>query len=694
MTTPTPSLRRTGIELLLASFAALLLELALIRWLPGQVRVIAYFPNLVLISAFLGLGTGALMRFGRNVFLGLGVLVVILLGLGLGRIAFTSSSANEHLWLLYYDLPRDTPVVHGVVLPIALVFAMVALAFIPLGGAIAGRIQRFQEAGRALQGYAVDLLGSLLGVLTFLGLAAQGTRPVWWFALALGAAAWVVRSGLRSRLGYAVCALATLVAIHITDKADYYSPYYAVQITPPDADGGGGVLTNGALHQYMFDLRMNAPGEDTHTRKTVREGYRIPVNSLKNKPQRALVLGAGTGNDVAVLLDAGVPEVHAVEIDPLILEIGRTRHPARPYSDPRVTIHNTDARAFLESTDLKFDLIVFGTLDSMTRLSALANVRLDNFVYTVESVRAARARLTPEGGLALMFMVSETYIHKHLVAVLYQAFGEPPLMWNRNHAMFNRLYLAGPGFAHLASDSRFRDRGSELLANVFVPATDDWPYLYLERPNVPPFYLAIAGLVLGFSLLLLLAASRPLRQAVLAGKIDVEMMLFGAAFLLLETSFVTEMNLLFGATWRTSAIVFAALLFALFVATLVAARRRIDARLALAGVIAALVIFAFLPLRSLAPTGEIARVLFAVVVCGIPVAGAGLAFAARFAERNQADIAFGWNIVGAVAGGVLELLSMLTGLRALFLVAATLYVFALWLIVRQRARTTAGSVVG
>jgi len=50
------SLRRTGFELFLASFAALLLELALIRWLPERVRVIAYFPNMVLIAAFLGLG--------------------------------------------------------------------------------------------------------------------------------------------------------------------------------------------------------------------------------------------------------------------------------------------------------------------------------------------------------------------------------------------------------------------------------------------------------------------------------------------------------------------------------------------------------------------------------------------------------------------------------------------------------------
>lgn len=676
-------MRRTGLELLGASFAALLLELALIRWLPGQVRVIAYFPNLVLIAAFLGLGVGALSRSGSSALFSAGVLAVVALALGLGRIAFTSSSPSEHLWLLYFDLPRDAPVVHGVILPIALVFGMTALAFVPLGGAIAGRIQRFQERGQPLAGYALDLLGSLAGVVTFLLLSAGGSRPIWWFAIGLGAAAVVVPARLRSRLGYALPALVVLAAIHLSDRAQWYSPYYAVRLAPEDANGGTSVLTNGSLHQNMMDLRENRPGPPNPTREQMREGYRLPVTSLLRKPTRALVLGAGTGNDVAVLLDAGVPEVHAVEIDPVIVEIGRTRHPARPYDDPRVIVHNTDARAFLESTDLEFDLIIFGTLDSMTRLSALANVRLDNFVYTVESVRAARAHLSADGGLALMFMVNEDYIDAHLFAILTQAFGTPPLVWKHYYGMFNHLYLAGPGFAHLAASPQLHDPLKESVANRLTAPNDDWPYLYLERPGVPSFYFGIAAVVLGISATLLLAMSAPLRRTVLAGRIDAEMMLFGAAFLLVETSFVTEMNLLFGATWRTSAIVFAALLFALLLATLVAARRRVDARLALAGVIVALTVFAFLPLRTLAPGGESARVLFALVVCGTPVACAGLAFAARFAVRTDAAVAFGWNIVGAVVGGMIELSSMLFGLRALFLLAALLYLLALWLGVRR-----------
>ena len=53
------SILKCGLELGTASLLVLFLELVLIRWLPTQVQVVSYFPNLVLIAAFLGLGIGA-----------------------------------------------------------------------------------------------------------------------------------------------------------------------------------------------------------------------------------------------------------------------------------------------------------------------------------------------------------------------------------------------------------------------------------------------------------------------------------------------------------------------------------------------------------------------------------------------------------------------------------------------------------
>lgn len=50
--------RKPAVDLFLTTFAILVLELALIRWLGTQIRIAAYFANLVLVSAFLGMGLG------------------------------------------------------------------------------------------------------------------------------------------------------------------------------------------------------------------------------------------------------------------------------------------------------------------------------------------------------------------------------------------------------------------------------------------------------------------------------------------------------------------------------------------------------------------------------------------------------------------------------------------------------------
>jgi hypothetical protein len=122
------SLRRSAFELTLTSLIVLFQELALIRWMSAEVRVLAYFPNIVLIAAFLGLGIGT-MRAGKPLRLWLWpVSLVILVGatLVMHRIAFTSRTATEFLWLLYVDIP-NAPIVHDVRPPIVIAFVLVAI---------------------------------------------------------------------------------------------------------------------------------------------------------------------------------------------------------------------------------------------------------------------------------------------------------------------------------------------------------------------------------------------------------------------------------------------------------------------------------------------------------------------------------------------------------------------------------------
>src|SRR6266550_4573303 len=125
-----------GLTLFATSFVVLFQELALIRWIGAEVRVLAYFPNVVLISAFLGLGVGSLLARRAPsllVFWPPMLLINIAAAFGISRVAFTQEAVSEHLWLLYYDLPNSAPVVHGVRTPIIASFLISAATFMPLG---------------------------------------------------------------------------------------------------------------------------------------------------------------------------------------------------------------------------------------------------------------------------------------------------------------------------------------------------------------------------------------------------------------------------------------------------------------------------------------------------------------------------------------------------------------------------------
>ncbi len=676
--------RRLASELALASFVVLFQELALIRWLPGQVRVLAYYPNLILLSAFFGLGLGCLMAARRSALPAWPwlLLATTAAAVGLSRVIFTQSSASEHLFLLYYDLPRDAPVVSDVRLPIVAFFLLTAALFVPLGQFVAQRLQEFGRRGVPLSGYAWDLAGSLLGVTTFAALGFSGAFPWLWFALFLGPGLWLVGGGSGRRLAHVAAALAVIFVVTRGEKAQVYSPYYAISAA---AQGSGGlaVLTNGSLHQIALPLSRTVVGPVDEQLAHIREGYHIPYRLMAQPPRRALVVGAGTGNDVAVLLDEGAEHVDAVEIDPAILELGRKRHPEHPYDSPRVRAVNTDARSFLNDTTERYDLIVFGTLDSMTRLSALSSVRLDNFVYTVDCLRAARRRLTADGGVALYFMAGTPYIDARLAGMVTQAFEEVPLRSFEFYTLFNRIYMAGPAFAQRDGEARRAAAPAFLkqLANLELP-TDDWPYLYLATRGVSSFYLSLAGV---FALLcgLAVALVSPVMRSSFSGPggVDGPMFLFGAGFLLLETRAVTDMGLLWGSTWLTSAVVFASILAMLLLATLLAAARKLAAGISMAGVIVSLLVAYAIPTERLLGSDVALKLALSVLFIGTPIFFAGLSFAALFRDRGEADRAFGWNLLGAVAGGLLELLSMAIGLKALLLVALAAYLLAalLWL---------------
>ena len=686
------SLRLVGLQLGAASFVVLALELILIRWIPGQVRVIAYFPNLILISAFLGLGIGCLSP--RRVPLWtwpLGIAILTAVSAVLSKVAFTQRATNEYLWLLYFDLPPGSHVVQGIRLPILATFVLSAATFVPLGSFVADRFRQFKEAGRPLAGYGCDLAGSLLGVIGGAALFFSGAMPWAWFAIVFLFGLILYARSRAAAVLHLVIAAGVVLLVGLAERAEIYSPYYALNVIPKSRHSI--VLTNGSLHQEALPLRRSERITEPDALAT-RYGYHLPYRLLRQTPKRVLILGAGTGNDVAVALDEGVAQIDAVEIDPHILALGRF-HPDRPYDSPRVRKINTDARAFLNYSTDKYDLIVFGTLDSMTRLSALSSVRLDNFVYTVECMRAAREHLAPEGGMALYFMVGTPFVDQHISAMLVGGTGERPAVVSEYYGLFNRIYLTGPAYKSVerppGTPSVQETRDAAQLRDV---PTDDWPFLYLKSRGVSSFYLSLIAAILVIAIVAIFAVSPEMRASVTSRRFDGEMFLFGAAFLLIETKLVTEMNLVWGATWLTSAIVFASILLMVLIGTVWMQFRSLPWTIAASGLVLSLLMTWAIPVRSIVGRPLVVRLTASVVFAGLPILFASVCFALLFRERERLDVAFGWNMLGAVAGGLLEFTSMAFGIKAMTLLALVSYLLAMLLHKRKAEASPALAVTG
>ena len=315
----------------------------------------------------------------------------------------------------------------------------------------------------------------------------------------------------------------------------------------------------------------------------------------------------------------------------------------------------------------------------MTRLSALSNVRLDNFVYTLDCFKAARSHLTPKGGTALYFMASTDYIFDRLAGMMSKTFDELPVVYMKYHALFNTIIMAGPAFAHQSTERRVNFKEAyfrEFLPRMSLP-NDDWPYLYLRSRGVSSFYFGIMGLIAVSAILGVALASTEMRRSLMTGAgMDKEMFLFGLAFLLLETRSVTVMNLAWGATWLTSAVVFGSILATVLATTILYQLRPIPWRIGIGGVIVSLLISYVFPTQFLLNNNTLAKLGLSLLFVGTPIFFASLCFAALFGKCADAAAAFGWNLLGAVAGGLLEFLSMLIGLKSLLLLALVAYVAA------------------
>src|SRR5512135_3659458 len=283
------------VRIFLASFLVLFLEVGLIRWLPSKIRLLSYFSNFILLAAFLGIGIGALLgRARRSLFAWYPLLLLaVVLVVDFFRLEVRISAPGS----IYFTSGTSDPVTAvETTLLLPVLFVGVAALFT----ALAQRMAQEMTALPPLRAYTINLAGSLAGVAAFAAASWLEAPPSLWFIVALASAVPLIRHRrwTTASLAALLCLVVAEAAVAEMERGTLWSPYYKITLK---AQGRETVVeVNNIWHQSM------APVDSKEY------FYRWPYMVFGDTFKDALILGAGTGTDVAAALEHHVAHVDAV----------------------------------------------------------------------------------------------------------------------------------------------------------------------------------------------------------------------------------------------------------------------------------------------------------------------------------------------------------------------------------------------
>jgi SAM-dependent methyltransferase len=456
-----------------------------------------------------------------------------------------------------------------------------------------------------------------------------------------------------------------------------WSPYYHIIVNPGEIPPGASqpayyfINVNYDYHQKILNLSKDflTRYPNVEPNRSALRTYDLPFQLAPNI-SNVLIVGAGTGNDVAAALRNGAKHVDAVEIDPTILQIGRKYHPERPYDSNRVTTYVNDARAFFRQAPRKYDLIVFAYLDSHTMFSSFSSLRLDNYVYTEQSFQDAKSLLTPGGSVVLAFASGRTVVAPRISRTLQAAFGVAPKVLETEYDASGMVFVEGAAIESVKA-STFPEISDWVKNFDFGITTDSWPFLYLPAHRIP---WPVWSVLLLFTAAGIVAIRKLIPTAPMHGGSNIHFFLLGAGFLLLETRGVTELSLLFGSTWAVNSIVIAAFLCMALLANLLVMKRPISYMTAYIGLLVSALLSSVFPYERLNSLPFGIRILAAGSLAALPVFFSGIVFSRSLSKSTNTNQALGINLIGAIVGGALETSVMIGGTGILGPLAILLYI--------------------
>lgn len=681
--------------IVLVTMVSLLLELVMIRWLASVFPVFSFFKNFTLLACFLGLGAGYAVAEKQPcapalvlpmLALFVGVITLLHYDVGADQILFSALPMREQtsvgiamdsfdwLTLLRLSLP--------LYLLLAMSFILCACICYPVGQ-LCGKLL---HSSNALKAYGLNLLGSILGVVALFVMSLFWLPPVVWFTVVGGTLLFFVLSrDARLPVGVAsFCLLITVLAWPVQPGTQrLYSPYQLLERTAKP-DGLMQILSGGFYYQKVFNLAESNRGHEAEEDRYVRAYYEFPFN-FKKKPERVAIVGSGSGNDVAAALRKDALHVDAIEIDPAIAYLGKIYHPEHPYDDPHVTLTINDARNFFRTTQQKYDLIIYGVLDSHTAISHASNLRVDSYVYTREGIAEAFKLLKPDGVLSIAFALPNESLGFKLSHILQDIPGAGKPLAVRalygTHSITAFIAQKGrdvamPDVNAFAGFTNVSDHFAQSYPEASIP-TDDWPFFYMIGRTYPVSYMIVLGMALLLSYFFVrktIGLTDPIERGYLP------FFFLGSGFMLVETKAITELGLHLGGTWFVVAATIVLVLLMAFLANLIV-RRKAFARtdLAYLGLLVSLLV-GYIYARDhelVALSSPLAGLLVSCVLLTIPLFFSGLVFSTLIGRAKvNISTALAYNLLGALFGGLMEYNSMYFGFAFLYLLAIGFYFLA------------------
>ena len=656
-------------KLLLCGFLLLLLELSLIRFLPAQIACLGYYTNFILLASFFGIGAGMLIptKYINLRWLFPWALLILVALCSKLNISISPSQDQE----LHFFVPASQFTFSETVI-VPIVFIITSITFLFLSQYLGYLFNSLKP----LEAYSWEILGSILGIVVFSIFSFLQTSPLVWF-LTIAISYLILFKENSKTWSLSLLAFIILFFFLIPEiKNSYWSPYQKITTQPwinynqPNQILGYHLFVNNIYHQTVV--------RDINLREWF---YPIPYNIFNNANyKKALIIGAGTGNDVALALKNNVAEIDAVEIDPRILNLGKELNPNKSYQDPRVRAHISDARTFLQRTKKKYDLIIFALTDSLMLASKHGNIRLESYLFTLESFKSAKEHLTKDGLLVLYNNYRQKWLIDKLAIMLEKTFKRKPYVLTNERN--SGILLSGGKLDYLKSEI---PASSNTSYNP-ISATDDWPFLYLFKPGVPKFYFFMLAII---TIFILITLSTITNKSIFK-TIEPSYFFLGTAFLLLETKSIVSFSLFFGSTWFTNSLVFFAILVLIFLAIQLVRFLKINNITPwYIALVISLIIQYFIPMQFLLEYNHIIKYLIISIITFAPIFISNVIFSTVFKTSKVNSLNFASNILGAFLGGIIEYISLITGYKQLVLIILACYLIALFYLNKTYKNTDA-----